>query len=186
MNFQLVIRYCVIAVVMLFSYSCAISISGLTDDYDKLTEEQKKLILPFDSSNKLENGLVYVINANQLKTELSKHEKSIVYCFTNGCTGSYCKTMSTYIDYAKENGYKLFLVMNGFRDIQSTLDQFAPTPYFVIDSKYYNAKYRTKYIRKFENELLNRDENYKDKKYYGNLYFFKGSNLVEIKKHLPK
>ncbi len=186
MNFQLVIRYCVIAVVMLFFYSCAITVNGLTDDYETLTKEQKELILPFDSLNKLKNGFVYMINAEQLKIELSKYKKSIVYCFTNGCTSSYCEPISTYIDYAKENGYKLFLVMNGFRDIQSTLDQFAPTPYFVINSKYYNTKYRSKYTRRFENELLNRDKNYKDKKYYGNLYFFKGSHLVEIKRHLYK
>ena len=157
---------------------------GLTSDYNKTTDDQRDLIHNFEENKELQNGNIYVINAAQLKKELAKHEKSIVYCFKNGCTSSLCFPMRTYMDYAEKEGCKLFLVMNGFGDMEETLEQAAPTPYFMIDSDYYDAKFRSKYIRRFENDLLSRDLDYKGKVYLGNLFFFAKDELLEIRREL--
>ncbi len=174
------------ALLTMLSCTSCITIIGLTDDYNKLTDEQKLLIHEFENEASLRNGNVYLINADELKQELSKHEKSMVYCFTNGCSSEYCEPMNNYIDYATQNGYKLFLVMNGFGNISSTLNQSAATPYYAIDSEFYKTKFRSKYFRMFRNELLNRDRNYKESQYEGSIYLFEGSKWVETRRSLSK
>ncbi len=170
----------------LFIITCSscITITGLKDDFDKLNEKEKSLIHKFSPDVELIEGNVYLINAQQLKNELAKHEKSIVYCFTNGCSSEKCEPINNYIEYAEENGYKLFLVMNGFGNISATLDQSAPTPYYAIDGKFYNSRYRSKYTRRFENDLLSKPLDFKEKEYKGNLFFFEGINYIETKNKL--
>lgn len=174
-----------IAILLIICTSC-ITIIGLTDDFDKLNSQQKSLIHKYNNDLELTDGNVYLINAKQLKNELSKYKKSIVYCFTNGCSSEFCEPMRSYLDYAKENGYKLFLVMNGFGNLSSTLDQSAPTPYFAIDSEHYQTKYRSKYTRQFINELLSRDIEFKEKEYLGNLFFFQGTKYLEARTSLRR
>ncbi len=166
------------------SITSCITIIGITNDFDKLSDKEKSLIHPFSSSDKLIRGNIYLINAQQLKKELENYEKSIVYCFTNGCSSENCEPINNYIEYSKENGFKLFLVMNGFGNISSTLDQSSNTPYFAIDQAFYNSKYRSKYNRRFENELLGRDLDFKEKEYNGNLFFFEGTKHIETKNSL--
>lgn len=77
-------------IICIFLINC--TIQGLTNDYKKLSVEQKSLILPLKSFEDLENGKIYSLNSTQLKEELKKHPKSIVYVFTNGCVYSvFCK-----------------------------------------------------------------------------------------------
>jgi len=88
--------------------SCLIEFYGLTNDYDTLSELQKKDIRPLESFEKTESKIIYKINASQLKEELKKHSKSIVYVFANGCVSKTCKALNLYEAYANDNGYKLF------------------------------------------------------------------------------
>src|SRR5690606_40478443 len=81
--------------------SC-IQVYGLTNDYGKLSDEQKSLISPLKSFDNLEYGKIYTINPVQLKDELKNHKKAIVYVFTNGCTSDYCLPMNVYISYRSE------------------------------------------------------------------------------------
>src|SRR5690606_15223959 len=118
-------------------HSC-VQVIGLTNDYGKLSEEQKYLISPLKNFDNLENGKIYTLNSTQLKEELKKHPKSLVYVFTNGCVSKYCLPMNIYINYAETNGYKLFLVMNGYANLSQTLDQEAEVSYFSIDNNFYD------------------------------------------------
>ncbi len=144
--------------ICLFLNSC--TIQGLTNDYKKLSAEKKSLINPLKTFDNLENGKVYSLNSNQLKEELKNHPKSIVYVFTNGCTTKYCLPINVYKSYAETNGYKLFLVMNGYAKLDETLNQMVEVPYFSIDNEFYNVENRSKYTTYFENELMNLPKDY--------------------------
>lgn len=173
----------VFSLALLFLNSCAIY--GLTNDYGKLSEEQKALISPLESFENLENNKIYTLNGQRLKEEIQKYPKALVYVFTNDCTSEYCLPMAVYKGYANENGYKLFLVMNGYANIDDTLDQYAEVPYFAIDNEYYDISMRNKYIRYFTNELTGLPRDAKQKEYLGDLYFFENGELQSISRELP-
>lgn len=172
--------------IFLFTSSIIIScsVNGFTNDYGKLSTTQKSSIKELENFSSLNSEHIYLINGSQLKTELKNNEKSLVYIFTNGCKSKYCKPLFIYENFARENGYKLYLVMDGFKDLEETTKQPLKSNLFAIDSKYYNTNIRSSYNSKFENELLQRYKSYKSE-YLGNLYFFEKDNLVTILRDLP-
>jgi hypothetical protein len=161
-------------------------VQGLTNDLGKLNEDEKMKIIELSSFDNLDNKFIYKINGLQLNEELKKHPKSIVYIFKNGCTSKQCYPLFTYENYAKNNGYKLFLVMDGYADLYETLEQPFTSILFSINNEYYNSKYRITYSRYFENEITNKPREEKRKDYLGNIYFFKFNNLEKIVNDLPK
>lgn len=164
--------------------SCAIQ--GFTNDYKILTDVQKSTIVSLNSFENADDlNKVYKINGAQLREELKSHPKALVYVFKNGCTSEYCKPLYIYENYAKENNYKLFLVMNGYGNMELSTIEASKNPLFSIDNEYYNKNYRTVYIRYFENDMLNKDLKHKDKEYLGNLFFFENGDLKEIRRDLP-
>ncbi|SEP99682.1 lipoprotein [Flavobacterium urocaniciphilum] len=173
-------------VFLLILASC--SISGLTNDYSKLKEVDRAKIVTLESFENLEVDKIYKISGKQLRTELEKHEKSLVYVFKNGCTSDLCRPMFVYENYARKNGYELFLVMEGFGNLNATLDQRTSftSQLYAINSDLYDSKYRSVYSRLFENDLLKKDKKYKPKVYLGNLFFFEGNRLDKITMDLPK
>ncbi|HSD15077.1 MAG TPA: hypothetical protein VLB74_10550 [Flavobacterium sp.] len=164
------------------------TIQGLTNDYSKLSVENKAKVVPLENFENLNTEQIYKINAQQLKSELAKHPQSLVYIFKNGCTSDLCKPMYVYENFANKKGYKLFLVMNGYDGLNSTLDRRISfkSPLFSIDNNFYESKYRITYTRYFENELTGKPRETKRGEYLGNLYFFKGSQLEKIERDLPK
>lgn len=164
------------------------AISGLTNDYSKLNEDDKAKIVTLESFENLDVEKIYKISGKQLRAEVAKHEKSLVYVFKNGCTSDLCKPMHVYENYAKQNGYQLFLVMDGYCNLEATVGQRNnfTSPLFSINSDLYDSRYRATYSRRFENELLKKDINYKSKEYLGDLFFFEGSRLDKIAMDLPK
>lgn len=159
---------------------------GITNDYSTLSNEEKQLIDTCVSFDNLEPKKIYVINGKQLKNEIKNNENSMVYIFTNGCPSEYCFPMSVYESYAKENDIKLYLVMTGYASLQETLQQKFESPLFAIDYDYYETKYRSTAVRKFENDLRERPSDFKDKNYEGNILFFKKDKLIEVMNELPQ
>ncbi len=166
-----------------FFNSCLIQ--GLTDDYGKLDENQKAKIVTLKNFQDVRHGFIYLINGTQLKEEITKYPKSIVYIFVSGCTSKSCKPLNVYENYAEKYGYKLFLVMDGFPDLDKTTDQEIKAPLFAIDSKYYKSTLRIKYVKYFTNELLGRPLKTKDSEYLGSIYFFKNGKFDKILEDLP-
>lgn len=93
--------------------------------------------------------------------------------------------MRTYINYAKDNSYKLLLVMKGFRSVNETLKQEAPTPYFIFKNEVYDVKFRGKYTQHFENKIQGKIREEKEKVYLGNIYIFENGAFKEIWRELP-
>jgi hypothetical protein len=163
----------------------ACSIQGLTNDFSKLSAEQKSRITPLSDFAQAQEGNIYEVNGAQLRAELEKHPKAMVYVFTNGCTSKYCKPLRIYEIYAKDHGYDLFLVMNGYRDLGATLEQPVNSPLFAIDNGYYNSKYRARYTTYFTNDMTGKPIKEKEGDFLGNLYFFNKGKLDKILNDLP-
>ena len=170
--------------IILIVTSC--KIQGLTNDYGKLKDDEKMKIIELSSFDNLNNEFIYKINGLQLNDELKKHPKSIVYIFKNGCTSKLCYPLFNYKNYAQKNGYKLFLVMDGYANLNETLEQPFSGILFSINNEYYNSKYRATYSRYFENEITNKPKENKEKVYLGNIYFFKYNQIEKIVNELPK
>lgn len=172
--------------VSLLLLSCS-AISGLTNDYSKLKEDAKAKIVTLESFENLDTTKIYKVSGKQLRSEIAKHEKSLVYVFKNGCTSDLCRPMQVYENYAKQNGYQLFLVMDGYGHLEDTFGQRNnfTSQLFSINTDVYDSRYRFTYTRMFENELLKKDINYKSKEYLGDLFFFEGDRLDKITMDLP-
>ncbi len=94
--------------------------------------------------------------------------------------------MYVYENYAKTNGYKLFLVMDGYANLNETTQQRInfSSPLFSIDNEFYESNNRNKYSRYFENDLQGIATLSKQKEYLGDLYFFNKDELEKIKQNL--
>lgn len=163
------------------------TVYGLTNDYKKLNPEQQRNIIPLTSFDETNAQHIYKINGAQLREELKKHPRSMVYIFANGCTSNYCLPMSAYENYAKKNGYSLFLVMDGYARLSETTKQRSEVftaPLYAMDSDYYNKKIRNTYSKYFENDLRGLPHKTKNE-WQGNLFFFENGQLVKTVRDLP-
>lgn len=163
------------------------TVAGITSDYGKLSPTEQQNIIPVEDFSRTDTRHIYKINGLQLKKELANHPKSLVYIFTNGCSSKLCLPMSSYETYAKEKGYKLFLIMNGYHNISETTNQRSAVftePLFAIDNDFYHSNMRMTYTRYFENDLRGLDHGQKPE-WEGNLYFFERGQLKQITKELP-
>lgn len=153
-------------------------IYGITNDYNKLTEDEKSLVKKLDSFSAVEGRNIYEINGGQLKNELKKHKKSIVYIFANGCSSEYCLPLSYIETYAKKNDYKLYMVMSGYSFLFATFNQQFTSPLYSIDQEYYGTKYSSKCYKMFVNDITEKPLNDRIKgKDYASFFFYKNGVL---------
>lgn len=184
---KIIISYILIVFTLI---SCSINgslVTGLTSDYKKLSPDEQSKLLNLVRFDSIDNQHIYKINGVQLKNELQKHSKSLVYIFTNGCTSRLCLPMSNYENFAKENNYKLFLVMSGFGNLNETTKQRSEVftaPLFSIDNDFYDSNIRNNYTRYFENDLRGIARKEKPK-WEGALFFFESGKLVSVNRELP-
>lgn len=176
---------CVIIIItVVLQSSC--TFYGITNDYNKLDENYKPRIKKLSNFQNLDKGFIYEINATQLKEELRKYPKSMVYLFANLCGSKDCKPLTFYESYAEENGYKLFLIMIGYAHLNETLKQNINNNLFSINSEFYEAKSKRKYLTYFENELMGQPKENRQKEYLGNIFFFEFGDMKKICKTLTE
>lgn len=75
---------------IIFTYSCAIHIVNGTE-YDLLQPEHQARIKKLKSFETVHRDTIYELTAKQLKADLRKQPKSIVYIFKSSCQGNYCE-----------------------------------------------------------------------------------------------
>lgn len=165
------IKILLLSTIIFFS-SCAVM--GLTNDYGKVSESNRKYIHTFENEENLKNNEVYKINGIQLKELVQKEPQSLVVLFANGCHSKTCVPLNNYILYAHKNHLKLFLVMTGYENLHETLVQEVGAPLFSIDNEYYKSTFRFRYVDKFINDLLGKPE-----KNFNSIYLFKNGKLIE-------
>ena len=178
-----------LTIALCFLLSCSleqlIEINGYGDDYEDLSEEQKSIIKPLVSFKNIDNNNVYKINPEQLKDELSKQPKSIVKLVsTVDCEYYLRKPLSYYEDFAKENGYKLYIIMTTYYPFNFVMSQHPENTIFVLDYDYYDERQRVICERYFNNELIGLpidtpfEEIPKDK--IGSTYYYEYGKLLKI------
>lgn len=177
-------RYLIASMLLLLMLSC--QIQGLTNDYGKLSPVEKSRVVALKNFENLSKDTIYKINALQLKEELLKYDAAMVYEFTNGCTSEYCRPLKVYENYAEKHHYKLFLVMNGFNNLDKTQSQTFISPLFAIDGDYYKRSFRTVYIQYFDNQLIDKPFKDKDKDWYGGIFLFEKGKYIKTLNDLPK
>ena len=178
-----------LAVPLLFiSCGSLVEVNGLTNDFDKLSETQKALVVPFESFEATEAGFVYKVTASELKSGLKDCPKAMVRVFNPKCSSNSCQPMSYYQQYADDNGIYLIQVMISYAGFEEAILQSTDKPLFVIDDAAYGSKLRPVYERYFINELLDlpRKTKYDDipENMTGQIYFFEFGTLKEVKTEL--
>ena len=95
------------------------------NDYKDLTESQKALARLLESFDEVQPGLVYKLTMPKLKEELERQPRAIVRVFNPACRGNACKPLSTFQQYAQENGYALYQVMISYAGLGDAVAQSA-------------------------------------------------------------
>lgn len=166
--------------------SCGlVNIGGLSDDFDKLTNEQKAMIKSFEPNAPRDKNKIYVVSALELREELKKYPKALVYTFANGCSSEFCKPLYVYENWAKQNNYKLFLVMSSYFNLDYTLAENYESQLYVMDSNYFGKQLSRRYKTYFDNELRGLAHNAKED-WNGGLFFFENGEFVKNLRELPK
>lgn len=178
-----------VMLLMLAFPSCAIiEINGLGNDYKDLTESQKALVRPLESFDEVQPGLVYKLTMPKLKEELERQPRAIVRVFNPACRGNACKPLSTFQQYAQENGYALYQVMISYAGLGDAVAQSAEFPLFVIDNEYYKTSLLPLYVRYFTNELVGLPHKTKERdvpeELVGQFYYFENGHLTGVKDEL--
>ena len=168
----------------LFSSCAVIEINGLGNDYKDLDERHKALVRPLESFEEAQPELVYKLTIPQLKEALEQQPKAIVRVFNAACKDNKCKPLSTFQQYAQENGYVLYQVMISYAGLEDAIAQAKDFPLFVIDNEYYKTSLQPLYLRYFTNELLGLPRKTKDRdvpeEFIGHLYFFEYGQLTKV------
>ena len=178
--------YMLIAIMVMLAFpSCAIiEINGLGNDYNDLTESQKALVRSLESFDEVQSGLVYKLTMPMLKEELERQPKAIVRVFNPACRGNACKLLSTFQQYAQENGYVLYQVMISYAGLGDAVAQSAEFPLFVIDNESYGTSLQPLYLRYFTNELVGLPYKTKERdvpeELVGQFYYFEDGRLIKV------
>lgn len=171
---------------LLLLNSCGFfKMGGLSDDFNDLTNEQKAMIKSFEPNLPTDKNKIYVISALELREELKKYPKALVYTFANGCSSEFCKPLYVYENWAKKNDYKLFLVMTSYFNLDYTLAESYQTQLYVMDSNYFGKQLKRRYVTYFDNELKGLKYNAKEN-WEGSLFFFENGKYIKTLLELPK
>lgn len=166
--------------------SCGVvKIGGLSDDFNDLANQQKAMIKSFEPNLKTDENKIYVISALELREELKKYPKALVYTFANGCSSEFCKPLYVYENWAKNNNYKLFLVMSSYFNLDYTLAESYQSQLYVMDSNYSGKQLKRRYVTYFQNELKGLDRKAKED-WNGGLFFFENGEFVKNLRELPR
>ena len=169
---------------LLFTSCAVIEINGLGNDYNDMDESHKALVRPLESFEEAQPGLVYKLTMPMLKVELEQQPKAIVRVFNAACRGNACRPLSTFQQYAKENGYTIYQVMISYAGMENAIEQAKDFPLFVIDNDYYKTSLQPLYLRYFTNELVGLPQKTKErdipKELDGEFYFFEFGQLTKV------
>ena len=163
-------------------YACAIHIVNGTE-YELLEPENQAKIKKLQSFEALNKDYIYELTATQLKADLLKQPKSIVYFFKSSCQSNFCVPLRNITEYAQKQGMKPYLILVNYYQLERSLDQNPSVPLFAINAAHYHESKSKKYLKKFEHEIGYTAfcEKYQAT---GNFLFFEGDSLVAVRNSL--
>lgn len=135
--------------ILLLLNSC--SIWSHKDYYSELPKGWKEIVVPFQNLDQSSKDQIYKINGLDLKKELLNHEKAMVLLLVNYCPSN--RNLKQIETDLIQDGYTVFKVMFDYNKIPYVYYQDTDTPFFVMDSHYYNAKGIKNYAKAFTQDL---------------------------------
>lgn len=167
--------------IIFLCYSCGI-IQINENNYDKLTEKDKKKIKTFNESLSNEIGstsfAIYEINTTEIKNQLKKNNFTWVHLWAPYCKGDECKRLSYYTELKKKySNFNLKIYVTSiFYDVtlinEIVLNNKYEEPIYVLQNSYF-GKNMSKAQKKLNQELTNTQE----KKWFSE-YLFKDTILL--------
>ena len=99
--------YLLLGIVLLGICSSCVSITGLTDGYDKLSSINKERVCYLRDSGgpgARSTGTIYLVSANELKKIIEQSDKQhqIVYEYNPNCPSDVCVPISTFVSLCKK------------------------------------------------------------------------------------
>jgi len=173
--------YKIICIIIVFVLSSCISlVKG--NRFKQLDNQSKQSIKVYSDTINLKNNLIYEITGDQLKRELKKQNKSLVYIFANNCSSDNCLPLKTVEEYAEKNNLTLFLIMSSFYKMETSLSQNIESTLFAIKATHYGNINNNKYIQSFKEDIGYYDYvEKKNQKWLGNYIFYKKDSIIDIK-----
>jgi hypothetical protein len=164
---------------LLLCTACAIHIVNGTE-YDLLQPENQARIKKLKSFETAHRDTIYELTAIQLKADLRKQPKSIVYIFKSSCQSYNCVPLGNITEYARKQGMKPYLILVNYYQVERSLQQNPTEPLFAINAAYYQESKSRKYLKKFKDEIgyTKFCEKYQAE---GSILLFEGDSLVGIK-----
>lgn len=171
-------------------------IPGFNSGYNKLTDEDKKIIIKLsqDSTSHIpakNDGNIYAVNALQLQNYLNKTNECIVYLWSPYCSSLNCISLKACQDFCDQNHYPLIVIAEYYNmDRMKVEINSIISPLLIVDHTYYKTDYCPRYNRRFKKDLLKSGK----KKTFGYHYWYfkKGSfqksviNISELKRFNDK
>lgn len=171
-----------LGVVILGLCSSCVSITGLTDGYDKLTSVNKEHVCylrEIGASGVKNSDAIYLVSAAELKKIIDRSDKryQIVYEYNPNCPSEVCVLVSTFVSLCKKYDAEPILLAryldNALFDLR--VDE---VPFYGIDHKMYKPRAVYKYVPLYLTDLTGREM--KDDG-SGNLFVFDEGSFVTRK-----
>lgn len=160
---------------VLFVTSC--QITGFTSGYSSLSQREKDRV--FDYTRAIDSisddSCVYNITHKQVLEYAANRENLIVYNYTPVCSSKNCISPQGLAEICKEQQIDFLIVANEYHRLIK-LATNSGFPVFMINTKEYNTKSRSKYIELFYKELTNTDC---EEVNYASYHYFKNGVYVK-------
>ena len=162
-----------------------IEVYGLTNDYDKISQETKEKVFTFENMESAKHGYAYKITGEQLRKATQPYEKSLVHIIPGACYGDHCVSISSVESYASENGYKLFLLDFSYIYLENLLKEVKASPILIMNSEHYKKKKIRRFVPLFMADFLSEAVKDNPNIMEHSFYFFEHGRLIAATDDLP-
>lgn len=108
-----------------------------------------------DVVNNKDEAKVYITNGLKLKNCFKDFENSVVYFWKPKCSSKICIPLEIIANRCKERNLKLFIVAEYYDTEMMNKKYNMDNPIYAIDTKYYNSNLTSKYLSRFQSDLIN-------------------------------
>lgn len=149
--------YLLLGLVLLGICSSCVSITGLTDGYDKLSSTNKERVCYLRDSGgpgARSTGTIYLVSANKLKKIIEQSDKQhqIVYEYNPNCPSDVCVPISTFVSLCKKYDAEPIILARYLDNALFDLS-VGDIPFYGIDHSIYKPRAVYKYVPLYLTDL---------------------------------
>lgn len=162
-----------------------IEVYGLTNDYNKLSQETKDKVFTFESIESAKQGYAYKITGAQLRRAILPYEKCLVHFLPGSCYGDHCISAHSVETYASANEYNLLLLDISYASLEKLLKEVKASPILIVNNEHYNEKRIRDYVPLFMTDFLGDSAKNNPEMIRKSFYFFEHGRLISATNDLP-